>query len=114
MTNTETEQPLFETFENGAVDVVSFRAEDVASLNPATKQTDLYLVEVTYEPNGRCVDSEAIKLYLAKFATLEIHGEAITATIADDLFETIKPQQLSVRTTFGQDGFLKTAVATRR
>jgi NADPH-dependent 7-cyano-7-deazaguanine reductase QueF len=111
---TETTQPELTTFETSEIDVVSFRADDVPSLNPVTEQTDLYLIEFTYEPNGRCVDSEALKLYLGKFASLKLHAETITATIADDLFEAIKPHQLSVRTTHGTDGFLKTSVASRR
>lgn len=104
----------FQTFEAPKVDVIGLIAEKVSILNPITGQTELYLVEVTYEPNSSCIESEAVGNYLAKFADLKMHGEVFTATIADELFEAIKPLALSVRTTNGTDGFAKTTVASRR
>jgi 7-cyano-7-deazaguanine reductase len=103
-----------ETFESPNVDVVSFRTEEVGSLCPVTMQPDLYTVEITYEPNGRCIESKTLKLYLTQFRNVGMFGEAITATIADDLFEAIKPLQLSVRTTQQVRGGLQmTTVASR-
>lgn len=103
-----------ETFDSPDVDVVSFRTEEVGALCPVTLQPDLYIVEITYEPNGKCVESKTLKLYLTKFRNEGIFGEALTATIADDLFAAIKPITLSVRTTQQIRGGLQmTTVATR-
>jgi 7-cyano-7-deazaguanine reductase len=103
-----------ETFDAPDVDVVSFRTEEVGGLCPVTLQPDLYTVEITYEPNGKCIESKTLKLYLTKFRNEGIFGEAITATIADDLYAAIEPIKLSVRTTQQIRGGLQmTTVATR-
>mgnify|MGYP006268620637 CR=1 FL=1 len=105
-----------ETFDAPAnVSVVSFRTEEVCALCPVTMQPDIYTIEITYEPNGKCVESKTLKLYLTKFRNEGIFGEVLTATIADDIFEAIKPHQLSVRSTQQIRGGLQmTTVASRQ
>jgi 7-cyano-7-deazaguanine reductase len=108
------EASQLETFAAPDVDVVSFRTEEVGALCPVTMQPDLYTVEITYEPNGKCVESKTLKLYLTTFRNEGIFGEALAATIADDLYKAIEPVQLSVRTTQQIRGGLQmTTVATR-
>lgn len=108
------EKDQIETFEAPVVDVVGFITEEVGGLCPVTMQPDLYTVEITYEPNGRCIESKTLKLYLTKFRNEGIFGEALTATIADDLFEVLQPKKLSVRTTQQIRGGLRmTTVASR-
>lgn len=108
------EASQLEVFDAPNVDVVSFTTDEVTALCPVTNQPDIYKVEITYEPNGKCVESKTLKLYLTKFRNEGMFGEAITATIADDLFAAIKPTRMSVRTTQQIRGGLQmTSVATR-
>lgn len=103
-----------ETFDSPVVDVVSFRSDEIGALCPVTMQPDLYSVEITYEPNGKCVESKTLKLYLTQFRNEGIFGESLTAKIADDLFFAIAPKKLSVRTIQQIRGGLQmTTVATR-
>jgi 7-cyano-7-deazaguanine reductase len=108
------EASQLETFDAPVVDVVSFRSEEIGALCPVTNQPDLYTIEITYEPNGKCVESKTLKLYLTRFRNEGIFGEAIAATIADDLFEALKPHRLSVRAIQQVRGGLQmTTVASR-
>ncbi len=108
------EKEQIETFDAPNVDVVGFVTDEVGGLCPVTLQPDLYTVEITYEPNGKCVESKTLKLYLTKFRNEGIFGEALAATIADDLFEVLEPKKLSVRTTQQIRGGLRmTSIANR-
>jgi 7-cyano-7-deazaguanine reductase len=108
------EPDQLETFDAPEVDVVSFVSEEIGALCPVTNQPDLYTIEITYEPNGKCVESKTLKLYLTKFRNTGMFGEAIAATIADDLFGAIKPKRLSVRAKQQIRGGLQmTTVASR-
>lgn len=108
------EKEQIETFDAPNVDVVGFVTDEVGGLCPVTMQPDLYTVEITYEPNGKCVESKTLKLYLTKFRNEGIFGEALAATIADDLFEVLEPKKLSVRTTQQIRGGLRmTSIANR-
>ena len=108
------EADQLETFDAPNVDVVSFHTDEIGALCPVTMQPDLYTIEITYEPNGKCVESKTLKLYLTKFRNVGMFGEAIAATIADDLFGAIKPIRLSVKAIQQIRGGLRmTTVATR-
>lgn len=108
------EPEQLEMFDAPDVDVVSFVTEEFGALCPVTSQPDLYTIEITYEPNGKCVESKTLKLYLTKFRNVGMFGEAIAATLADDLFKAIKPKRLSVRAKQQIRGGLQmTSVATR-
>jgi len=89
------------------VSEVKFVTDEVTALCPVTMQPDIYTVEIAYEPDQYCVESKTLKLYLTKFRNEGIFGESITALIADDLFEAIKPKKLSIRTTQQIRGGLK-------
>ena len=78
------------------VDEVVFTSHEVGALCPVTEQPDLYTVIITYEPDEVCVESKTLKLYLTTFRNTGIFGEAIAATIADDLFNALKPHYIKV------------------
>lgn len=108
------EADQLELFDAPDVDVVSFVSEEIGALCPVTSQPDLYTIEITYEPNGKCVESKTLKLYLTKFRNTGMFGEAIASTIADDLFGAINPKRLSVRAKQQVRGGLQmTSVASR-
>ena len=96
------------------VDRVIFTSHEIGALCPVTNQPDLYSVEITYEPNGKCVESKTLKLYLTKFRNVGIFGEAIAGTIADDLFDALKPHFIIVKAAQQIRGGLQmTTVASR-
>lgn len=108
------EASQLETFDAPKVDEVVFTSDEITSLCPVTAQPDLYHIEIRYMPNGRCVESKTLKLYLTKFRNEGIFGEALAATIADDLFAAITPHALKVTTKQQIRGGLQmTSVASR-
>lgn len=88
-----------EKFPAPDVSEVEFETHEVGALCPVTNQPDLYTVKISYVPDQHCVESKTLKLYLMSFRNEGIFGEAITAKIADDLFEAIEPKAIKVETT---------------
>lgn len=96
------------------VDHVKFETHEFTSLCPVTNQPDLYTVIIEYSPNGRCVESKSLKLYLGQWRNKGIFGEAITAQIASDLFEVLDAGWVEVKTIQqARGGLVMTAVASR-
>lgn len=103
-----------ETFDAPDVDLVEFVTHEVTALCPVTNQPDVYTVKISYSPDGKCVESKTLKLYLMQFRNEGIFGEAITAVIADDLFRALQPKHVEVITTQQIRGGLQmTSRATR-
>lgn len=84
---------------DGALDEVTFVTHEFTSLCPVTDQPDLYTVKISYVPDARCVESKSLKLYLMQWRNEGIFGEAITAQIANELFEFLEPWRIEVTTT---------------
>jgi len=85
-----------ETFANPKVNSVKFETHEFTSLCPVTDQPDLYTVIIDYVPDELCVESKSLKLYLMKFRNTGIFGEAVAATIANDLMDAFKPFRIEV------------------
>lgn len=85
-----------EKFPAPNVSLVTFETSEVCALCPVTNQPDIYKVEIKYVPDEHCVESKSLKLYLMSFRDTGIFGEAITAKIADDLYQSIKPKTVIV------------------
>jgi 7-cyano-7-deazaguanine reductase len=93
------EASQLEKFPAPSVSVVEFVTHEVTALCPVTNQPDVYTVKISYVPNEFCVESKTLKLYLMRFRNEGMFGEAITAKLADDLFEAIEPKALKIETT---------------
>lgn len=93
------EASQLEKFPAPNVSEVTFESHELTALCPVTLQPDIYTIKISYVPNGFCVESKTLKLYLTRFRNEGIFGESITAKIADDLFEAIAPKALKVETT---------------
>lgn len=93
------EASQLEKFPAPNVSEVSFESHELTALCPVTNQPDVYTIKISYVPNGFCVESKTLKLYLMRFRNEGMFGEAITAKIADDLFEAIAPKALKIETT---------------
>jgi len=102
-----------ETFPKPAnVTVVVFTSDELTSFCPVTRQPDFNTVEIEYHPDQLCVESKSLKLYLWTFREEQIFGEGLAGTIAQDIFDALKPIYCKVTLEQGIRGGLQmTAVA---
>lgn len=93
---------------------VSLECTEFTSLCPVTEQPDFGQMLIEYVPNRHLVETKSLKLYLWQFRDQAQFNEVLVASIADDLFEQLQPQRLSVTGTFNRRGGIGvTAKATR-
>ena len=78
------------------VTVVRFTSEELASVCPVTEQPDLSRVVIEYEPDGHCIESKSLKLYLWRFRERPIFAEALAAEIAREVMATARPRWVKV------------------
>lgn len=64
---------------------VTMIADEVTALCPVTGQPDQYEVTIIYEPNGLCLESKSLKLYLQRFRNAGIFVEALSCLIAKEI-----------------------------
>jgi 7-cyano-7-deazaguanine reductase len=94
------------------VKLVTFTSDELTSFCPVTGQPDFNTIEIEYEPDGLCVESKSLKLYLWTFREEPIFGEGLASVIAQDLFDALQPYRCQV--TLAQNvrgGLQMTAVA---
>lgn len=79
--------------------VVSLTSNELTSLCPITGQPDFSTVEIEYAPDGHCIESKSLKLYLWAFREEGHFCEALASRIANDVFDAAKPLwcQVTVR-----------------
>lgn len=82
------------------VTCVRFSTEELVSVCPVTGQPDLSSLVIEYEPDGLCVESKSLKLYLWSFRQQAKFAEALAAEIANEILTTARPR--SVRVTLTQ------------
>ena len=75
---------------------VVFTTDEVASLCPVTGQPDISSVRIDYVPDERCVESKSLKLFLWGFRDQHVFAEALSVAIADEIWETARPQSVEV------------------
>jgi 7-cyano-7-deazaguanine reductase len=75
-----------ETFPKpGHVTSVKFTSHELASLCPVTGQPDIYSVEIIFLPDGLCLESKSLKLYLWSFRDERMFAETLAHTIVGDI-----------------------------
>ena len=74
-----------ETFPNPGVSRVEMRSDELTAVCPVTGQPDLYLATIAYSPNGLCLESKSLKLYLNGFRNEGVFCEALAVRIRDDV-----------------------------
>lgn len=81
------------------IQVVSLTSNELTSLCPITGQPDFSTVEIEYAPDGHCIESKSLKLYLWAFREEGHFCEALASRIANDVFDATKPLwcQVTVR-----------------
>ena len=74
-----------ETFPNPGVATVEMTSDELAAMCPVTNQPDLYTVTIEYAPDGLCLESKSVKLYLMQFRNEGHFCEALAVRIRDDV-----------------------------
>src|SRR5688572_6031837 len=102
-----------ETFPNPGVSHVQMTSDELAAVCPITGQPDLYVAAIDYWPQGLCVESKSLKLYLAAYRNEGAFCEALAVKIRDDVAEALQlpPEKVRVALTQKPRGGI-TIVAT--
>lgn len=83
---------------------VHIEAPEFTSLCPITGQPDFGTIIIDYEPDQKCVESKALKLYLGAFRQQGEFQESIVNRIANDLITLLDPKYLRVEGRFTPRG----------
>jgi 7-cyano-7-deazaguanine reductase len=78
---------------------VVLESDEVTSLCPVTGQPDWETVRIEFEPGPWCIESKSLKLYLWSFRQEGAFCEALTARIAQDIWDACKPVRVKVTIT---------------
>lgn len=78
---------------------VRFTTEEIASICPVTGQPDLSSMVIDYLPDGHCVESKSLKLYLWSFRDRAVFAEALAAEVAREVMGTARPHWVEVTVT---------------
>jgi 7-cyano-7-deazaguanine reductase len=78
------------------VDCVTLTSDEVTSLCPVTGQPDFATVTVEYAPDGLCLESKSLKLYLWSFRDEGVFCEAMATRIAADVAAACRPKRVTV------------------
>ncbi|MFH0960432.1 MAG: preQ(1) synthase [Pseudomonadota bacterium] len=93
------EQTRLETFPNKYPErdyTIRFDCPEFTSLCPVTGQPDFAKITITYVPDGRCVESKSLKLYLFSYRNAGMFHEEITNKILDDVIKASSPRWIKV------------------
>ncbi|MFQ5705256.1 MAG: preQ(1) synthase [Gemmatimonadales bacterium] len=82
-----------------AVQNIVLTCSEFTSVCPATGQPDFGTVTITYEPDGLCLESRALKYYLWSYRDEGAFCETIAARISDDIVFAVAPRRVDVRVT---------------
>ena len=96
----------------GCTEVV-FSTDEVASLCPVTEQPDISSVRIAYVPGQRCIESKSLKLYLWGFRDRQVFAEALAVEIADEVWQTARPESVEVVVTQHVRGGIVTETHSR-
>ncbi len=91
-----------ESFENPGVSHVVMRSDELVAVCPVTGQPDLYVAGIEFWPQGLCLESKSLKLYLNGFRNEGAFCEALAVKIRDDVAEALELPPDKVRVTLEQ------------
>jgi 7-cyano-7-deazaguanine reductase len=103
-----------ETFPNPGVSQVEMVSDELTAVCPITGQPDFYIAAIEYQPEGLCLESKSLKLYLARFREEGAFCEALAVKIRDDVAAALELSTDRVTVTLEQKargGITITAVA---
>ncbi|MDA8207642.1 MAG: preQ(1) synthase [Actinomycetota bacterium] len=84
--------------------VIGLDCFEFTSLCPVTGQPDYGRIWIDYVPEGLCVESKSLKLYMVSYRNHGAFHEACVNSIADDLVSRLSPLYLRVFGDFNARG----------
>lgn len=104
-----------DTFEKPAnVQVVKFESNELTSFCPVTHQPDFNTVTIEFAPDKLCIESKSLKLYLWSFREEPIFAEGLANTIAEDVYNTIRPHWVKITLVQNVRGGLQLSVVAEK
>jgi len=105
----KTTQPVkkLETFPNHHPDrnyTVTLQTEEFTCVCPMTGQPDYAIINISYIPDKKIVESKSLKLYLWSFRNEGVFHEHLTNMILYDLVAALKPRWCKVTAEFAVRG----------
>ena len=91
-----------ETFPNPGVDRVELVSDELTGLCPITNQPDFYTATIAYEPDGLCLESKSLKIYLSRFRDQGAFCEALAVQIRDEVASALELGAARVHVTLRQ------------
>jgi 7-cyano-7-deazaguanine reductase len=91
-----------ETFPNPGVTEVELTSDELTAVCPVTAQPDMYVARIAYRPDGLCLESKSLKLYLMRFRNEGVFGEALAVRIRDDVAAALELDASAVTVTLTQ------------
>lgn len=79
-------------------------------LCPKTGQPDFATIKIEYQPDEKCVELKALKLYMWTFRERGAFHEAVTNEIIDDLIAATDPKWMKITMKFNVRGGIYTDV----
>ncbi len=91
-----------ESFPNPGVTHVVLESDELSAVCPITGQPDLYRATIDYNPDGLCLESKSVKLYLMQFRNEGCFAEALAVQIRDDVATALELEAGCVTVTLEQ------------
>jgi 7-cyano-7-deazaguanine reductase len=91
-----------ETFANPGVEVVEMVSDELTATCPITNQPDFYTATITYRPQGLCLESKSLKIYLSRFRDQGAFCEALAVQIRNEVAAALELEASSVNVTLRQ------------
>jgi 7-cyano-7-deazaguanine reductase len=102
-----------ETFANrsaGRAYWIRFECAEFTSLCPITGQPDFATLTIDYVPKKLCLETKALKFYLASFRNTKSFNEEVVNRILDDLVKACQPAEMVVHGRFSPRGGIRVVV----
>jgi len=91
-----------ETFPNPGVSHVELESDELTAICPVTAQPDMYVARIEYQPDGLCIESKSLKLYLSAYRNEGAFAEALAVRIREDIAAALELPAEKVRVTLEQ------------
>ena len=110
----ETPLPTLDTFPNQFPGyTIRIDHPEFTSICPKTRLPDFGTVVIEYEPDARCLELKALKLYLFGYRNLGIFQENAVNRILRDVVDAAHPVWCEVQGSFASRGGLSTTITAR-
>ncbi|HEU4763841.1 MAG TPA: preQ(1) synthase [Gemmatimonadales bacterium] len=105
---------VLETFPyDGPRQEIVTETKEFSAVCPFSGLPDFATLTIRYVPDEACVELKSLKYYVLSYRNVGIYQEHATAKIAQDLFQVLRPRNLSVTTVYNvRGGFDTTCTVT--